>query len=86
MPSVHSSLLQEAFVLFWKIARYVLIPTYTITTLTGTIPANEGERANNRVVGTPGEDTCRITSTTCFRRRRRGTGKEIDPGTVSLAL
>ena len=85
MPLVHSSLLPEAFVLFWKIARHVLTPTYIIITLTG-IPANEGERTNDRVVGTPGEDTRRITSTTCFRRRRRGTGEATDPGTVSLAL
>ena len=29
-------------------------------------PANEGERANDRVVGTSGEGTCRITPFTCF--------------------
>ena len=42
-------------------------PTCSITTLTGT-PANEGERADDRVVGTPSEDTCRIASFTRFRR------------------
>ena len=42
-------------------------PTCSMTTLTGT-SANEGERADDRVVGTPSEDTCRIASFTCFRR------------------
>ena len=32
-------------------------PACTIATLTGT-PANEGERTNNRVVGTPREGAC----------------------------
>jgi hypothetical protein len=83
MPSVHSSLSPAVSVLFWKIARYDLTPACATTTLTGT-PANEGERANDRVVGTPGEGTCRITSFTCFRGRRQGTREETDPGTVSF--
>ena len=31
-------------------------PAYTITALTGA-PANEGERTNDRIIGTPGEGT-----------------------------
>ena len=83
MPFVRSSLLLEASILSWKIARYRLTPTCTITALTGA-PANEGERANERVVGISGECTRRAVSFTCFRGRCRGTGEKADPGTVSL--
>ena len=58
-------------------------PACTITTLTGA-PANEGERASDRVVGTSGQGTCRITSFIRFRRRRQGTREEEGPRTVSL--
>ena len=59
-------------------------PTYSITILTST-PANEGERTDDRVAGTSGEGTRRITSSTHLRRRCRGTREETDPGTVSLS-
>ena len=60
-------------------------PTSTIATLTGT-PANEGERANNGIVGTPGEGTCRIAQFTRFQRRCQGATEEKDPGAVSFLL
>ena len=58
-------------------------PTCTITTLTGA-PANEGERTNDRVVGTSARGTCRITSFIRFRRRRQGTREEEGSRKVGL--
>ena len=45
-------------------------------------PADEGERANDRVAGTQGEGTRRITPFTGFRRRRQGEIEENVLGTV----
>ena len=59
-----------------------LSPAYTVTTLTRAL-ANEGERTNDRIIGTPGEGACRITPFTDFQRRCQGAKEKKDPGTVS---
>ena len=59
-----------------------LSPAYTVTTLTAA-PENEGERRNDRIVGTTGEGACWIALFADFRRRCQGAKEEKDPGTVS---
>ena len=48
------------------------------------IPAHEGKRGNDRVVGTPGQSSFRTALQTRFRRRSQGTREAKEIGTVSL--
>ena len=57
--------------------------TYRVAALTP-IPAHEGERGNDRVLGTPGQSSFRTALQTRFRRRSQGTREAKEIGRVSL--